>query len=140
MSNATLPRRPVPERTTTTILRQRHTATAVAGGSAQSALVGPAAGKKWLIVNAVVTVQYAGDPGTSESGDALGEVLNGGLAITFVGGTAYQDMEESLQFGQAAPDMVLEFGDEVRLSVGAQNSAFDVDGILTFWGFEYDDV
>ena len=63
MSDGVLTRRPISERSTTTILRQRHTATAVTTATATSAPVGPPSGKEWVIHNALVTAMYVGDPG-----------------------------------------------------------------------------
>ena len=142
MSNgmANLVRRSIAERTTTTLLRQRHTATATSGASAVSSSVGPASGKRWLITNAVVVAQYDTSPSSQDSGEAFGEVLGSGPDVTFVAAGAYQDNEESFNVGEVAPNMVLEFGDEARINVNAAESDFDITGTLTFWGFEYDDI
>ncbi len=140
MSSTAMPRFSIAGRSTSTILRQRHTATATAGGVATSALVGPASGKKWWIAAAVVEARFLTNPGGGDSGSTLGEVVGNAPDVTFIGRNAAPSGEEGAQFSNAAPGITLEFGDEIRISVDAVNSAQDIGGTLTFWGFEYDDI
>ncbi len=144
MSNATLVRRPVPERTTTTPLRQRHAIQAASTATATTTPVGPPSGKKWQIVNAVCSAKFIGDPSSGAGGDSTGQIINGALpVIELVGASCNNDIEQARQYqGTGATPgspLVLEFGDEVQLFVDAtQSPSLPVAGVLTFWGWEYD--
>ncbi len=131
----------IAERSTTTILRQRHAITALAAATATSTPVGPASGKRWLIQNAVVTARYDADPGSDVGAGAYGQIDGIGPLVEFVGVSAYHDEEMAIQPEDAHPEIELEFGDEVQLFVDATNSPVaNVDGVLTFWGYEYNDL
>ncbi len=141
MSSTAMPVPTLGERTTTTILRQRHAITALSGATAMSPAVGPIAGKRWLIVDAVVEARYLSAPLAVDGAGAIGEITGNAPDVTFVGVDAMNDSAQGLQFGIAAtPNVTMDFGDEARLTVDATQSARDVAGILTFWGFEYDDL
>ena len=140
MSSATMPRPSIAERTTTTFLRQRHAITAPATATATSTPVGPPSGKRWLIRSAVVTARFDADPGSDVGAGAYGQIPGAPL-VEFVGVSAYHDEEMAIQPEDAAPDITLEFGQTVQLFVDATNSPVaNVDGVLTFWGWELDDL
>lgn len=146
MSNgvANLARRPIDERSTTTILRQQHTATATTGNVVTTTPVGPVSGKKWLITNAVASGRYLENPDANDGGSCTGNIVNGGTAFALVGASVIPDSEESIQYtllGPGAPPLVMEFGDEIELVVDAADSdTADIAGVLDVWGFEYDDI
>ena len=133
-------RRGVSERTTTTILRQRHVAVGLAGTIVSSALVGPPAGKRWLIQSVVAESQFAANPGGNDSGNTSGEILDAGGAVYILAGASNdnKDANQSVHYGHNAPDVTLEEGDAVRVTVDATFSTVDINGIFTFWGFEFD--
>ncbi len=142
MSSNGFPVRDVGERSNTTTLTQRHVGTALATGTFSSVAVGPPVGKLWRIKNAIVTARYDADPGSDVGAGAYGQMVGGGYpTVQFVGVSAYHDEEMAIQPGQAAPDITLHFGNEVQLFIDATNSPVaDVDGVLTFWGWVYDDI
>ena len=142
MSNATLPRRPISERSTTTVLREMLSGTAIAAGTFTSGVLTVPLGKRWQIVNAIQTVQYLSNPGGADSGDGFGEVVNGGVPFRFVGKSAINGEEQGKQFsgfGFVGP-LTLEFGDTIRMQLNAVTSAQNIEGALSIIGWEYDDV
>ena len=142
MSSTTIPRRAIAERTTTTVLREMLSGTAVAGGTFTSGVLTVPVGKRWQIVNAIQTVQYLTNPGGADSGDGFGEVVNGGVPFRFVGIEAANLGEQGKQFsgfGFVGP-LTLEFGDTIRMQVNAVTSAQNILGELSVIGWEYDDI
>ena len=91
-----------------------------------------------MIHNAIVTAMYVGDPGSDVGAGAYGQIVGIGPLVEFVAVQAHAIDEGAIQPGQAAPDITLVFGDTAQLFVDATGSIVSVNGILTFWGFEYD--
>ena len=141
MTNGNLVRLPIGERTTTTILRQEHSITATAGNVETTTAVGPASGKRWLVTSAIVSGRFSDNPDANDAGSCEGSIVNGGNSFVLAGVSMLPDSEEAIQFGSGGGGQVtLEFGDEVELIVDATDSVdVDIAGVLTFWGFEYDD-
>lgn len=136
-----LSRRAISERSTSTILRQRHTANATAGNSVSSALVGPPTGVAWLIEAAHVTGEFQANPGGNDSAAVWGQIVYGGAPTVYLVGRVCDQLgRQAPQFGQVRVNFTLHFGEEVQLVTDAINATAAINGILTFSGWEFPDL
>ena len=134
-------RRPIEERTTTTILKHEFSElTAPVDDEVESSPISPPAGKRWWITNAIAWARYDGDPGSDVGGGTYGLLQSGSEDTIFIGSAAYHDLEEAVQpQGITGAGVWVEEGDEIIMLVDNNNGpSTTLTGGLSFNGFEYD--
>lgn len=125
------------ERPSTIILRQTESITAVAGGTAQSAGVGPAAGVRWLIHAVSVQAQFVSVPVATDGGVASGIVINTGN-IFFMTGVETEPIFGimAIRRGRGYP-LLMELGDVFHAFADARNSTSNVFAQASLLGVQY---
>jgi len=129
---------PIIERTTTTLVRIRESATATTGSAIPSAGISPPAGRRWLVQHVSAAVNFSTAPAGGDRGAASAELVTGAVARDLVGVEVDSDFSLARLSRGVGSNLILDENDIFQVRADARGSSVTVIGLAILFAMEYE--